>query len=70
MLGPSFRITKQRGQLMPYDPPLSDEDAAVKSAWIMATTHPSAVLRVPPESRDGAYNALVADLKVAASALA
>jgi uracil-DNA glycosylase len=70
MLGPSFRITKQRGQLMPYDPPLSEEDAAVKAAWIMATPHPSAVLRVPDESREAAYRALVDDLKVAASALA
>jgi uracil-DNA glycosylase len=70
MLGPSFRITRQRGQLMPYDPPLGDEDAAVKSVWIMATTHPSAVLRVPDESRESAYQALVDDLKVAASALA
>jgi uracil-DNA glycosylase len=70
MLGSSFRITKQRGQLMPYDPPLGEEDAAVKSMWIMATAHPSAVLRVPEGSRDDAYNALVADLKIAASALA
>ncbi len=70
LLGPSFRITRQRGQLMPYDPPTAEEDAAVKSAWIMATTHPSAVLRVPDESRAEAYDALVADLRVAAGALA
>jgi uracil-DNA glycosylase len=70
MLGATFRITRQRGQLMPYDPPLGEEDAAVKSAWIMATTHPSAVLRVPAESRAQAYDALVADLRIAASALA
>ena len=70
MLGSSFRITRQRGQLIPYDPPLGEEDAAVKAGWIMATAHPSAVLRVPEESREDAYNALVADLKVAATALA
>jgi uracil-DNA glycosylase len=70
MLGSSFRITRQRGQLMPYEPPLDEEDAAVKSVWIMATTHPSAVLRVPEEARDEAYAALVADLKVGAGALA
>jgi uracil-DNA glycosylase family protein len=73
MLGPAFRITRQRGTLMPYDPPTGptgEEDAAVKSAWIMATAHPSAVLRTPDESRDEAYGALVADLRVAARALA
>lgn len=70
MLGSSFRITRQRGQLMPYDPPLGNEDAAVKSVWIMATTHPSAVLRVPDDARAQAYDALVADLKVGAAALA
>jgi len=80
MLGNSFRITKQRGQLMPLDPTTvvggegslfdETEDAAVQSAWIMATTHPSAVLRVPGDQRDAAYGALVADLKVGAEALA
>ena len=40
------------------------------SAWIMATAHPSAVLRVPGDQREAAYDALVADLKVGAEALA
>jgi DNA polymerase len=70
LLGSTFRVTRQRGQLMPFDPPSKDEDAGVKSAWIMATTHPSAVLRMPDESRAEAYDALVADLRVAARALA
>ena len=78
MLGSSFRITKQRGQLMPFEPAGGeegtlfgdDEDAGVKSAWIMATTHPSAVLRVPGDQREAAYAALVADLRVGAEALA
>ncbi|MFL6127977.1 MAG: UdgX family uracil-DNA binding protein [Mycobacteriales bacterium] len=80
MLGSGFRITKQRGQLMPLDPPPSvggdgslfgeAEDAAVQSAWIMATTHPSAVLRAQDDARAAAYDALVADLKIGAEALA
>jgi uracil-DNA glycosylase len=70
LLGPSFRITKQRGQLLPFESTLLDEDAAVKATWIMATTHPSAVLRVPDADRAAAYDALVADLKVAAKTLA
>ena len=69
MLGSSFRITKQRGQLMPFQGLVEDEDAGVHSAWIMATTHPSAVLRVPDEQRAEAYQALVADLRVGAQAL-
>ncbi len=70
LLGPSFRITKQRGQLMPYDTPSSAEDGGVHAGWIVATTHPSAVLRVPDEEREEAYQALVADLRVGAQALA
>jgi DNA polymerase len=78
MLGNQFRITKQRGQIMPLDPPdaggagtlFESEDAAVHSAWIMATAHPSAVLRVPDEGRQAAYDALVADLRVGAEVLA
>ena len=37
---------------------------------MLATTHPSAVLRTPDESRAEAYDALVADLAVVAHALA
>jgi uracil-DNA glycosylase len=70
LLGPSFRITKQRGQLMPFESPADGEDAAVHSAWLVATTHPSAVLRVPGDQRAAAYDALVADLRVGAQALA
>lgn len=69
LLGADFRITKQRGRLMPFDPPTAEEDAAVTSVWILATMHPSAVLRVPGDDRDAAYNALVADLRVAAGVL-
>ena len=36
----------------------------------MATTHPSAVLRVPDGERQAAYDALVADLRTGAAALA
>ena len=36
--------------------------------WMLATTHPSAVLRVPDEGRAAAYDALVTDLTVARGA--
>ena len=49
-------------------------DAAVATApaqtWMLATTHPSAILRTPDEGRAAAYDALVADLAVVAHALA
>ena len=46
-----------------------DEDAPAQT-WMLATTHPSAVLRTPDEGRAAAYDALVADLAVVAHALA
>jgi len=60
MLGKDFRITKSRGQI------LRDTEWA---PWIMATVHPSAILRTSSEDRDAAYNAFVADLQIAASAM-
>jgi uracil-DNA glycosylase len=81
LISPSFRITRDHGQLMPWTPPGvraaemslpeadQDEDAAHQT-WILATTHPSAILRTPDEARDAAYDALVADLRVVARALA
>jgi uracil-DNA glycosylase len=66
MLGPSFRVTKQRGVLIPL-PPRLDEEETRHAAFLVATIHPSAVLRA--DDRDAAYAGLVSDLKVAAEAL-
>jgi uracil-DNA glycosylase len=65
MLGPGFRVTRQRGRLIPR-PPIDDETAR-KNACYVATVHPSAVLRA--DDRDSAYAGLVADLRVAAEVL-
>jgi uracil-DNA glycosylase family protein len=84
LISPSFRITRDRGRLMPWTPPgvaradagedyAAAEDAdeeAPAQTWMLATTHPSAILRTPDESRAAAYDALVADLTVVAHALA
>jgi len=79
LISPSFRITKERGQLLPWTPPgadtlfaapADDEEDAPHQTWMLATTHPSAILRTPDEARAAAYDALVADLKVVAHALA
>lgn len=61
LLGSSFRVTKQRGTLMP--------GPAGSGAQLIATIHPSAVLRGDDEQRDVMFDGLVADLRVAASAL-
>ena len=76
LISPSFRITKDRGQLIPWslhgpvESENDEEEEAPHQTWMLATTHPSAVLRTPDESRAAAYDALVADLKVVAHALA
>ena len=79
LISPSFRITKERGQLLPWTPPgadtlfaaaADDDEDAPHQTWMLATTHPSAILRTPDEARPAAYDALVADLRVVAHALA
>lgn len=56
LLGPAFRVTQQRGRVLP-------------GAWaeaILATVHPSSILRMPDhESRDRAFHEFVSDLTVA-----
>jgi DNA polymerase len=60
LLGPDFRLMKQRGQFLqtPWAPKL------------LATFHPSAVLRAEDETgKERVYRTLVADLKLVAGAL-
>jgi uracil-DNA glycosylase family protein len=66
MLGPSFRVTKQRGMLIPM-PERLDEETTRHATFLVATIHPSAVLRA--DDRDAVYAGFVGDLKVAAEAL-
>jgi len=62
LLGNDFRVTKQRGEVM--------ERTTTKGVKrFVATIHPSAVLRVPADDREAAYQGLVADLRVAVAAL-
>jgi DNA polymerase len=74
LFGPSFRVTKTRGVLLPWPDSAKDPDTFAKAedgsaigAFAMATIHPSAVLRA--DDRQAAYDGLVSDLKVAAGAL-
>jgi uracil-DNA glycosylase len=63
MLGANFRVTRQRGQTFPFPP----STATAGPPWIMATIHPSAVLRA--DDSELAYGGLVADLRIAAGLL-
>ena len=68
LLGPSFRVTRSRGQLMPWPGSAQrPEDFPVDEIQALATIHPSAVLRA--DDRDAAYGGLVDDLKVARGAV-
>jgi DNA polymerase len=60
ILGSAFRVTRDRGRVLDWPGP----------ARLIATIHPSAVLRAPDaEGRAAALDGLVADLRVAAGVL-
>ncbi|WP_435746779.1 UdgX family uracil-DNA binding protein [Nocardioides sp. SYSU DS0663] len=63
--GSSFRVGKSRGRLGEWPERIPTEHPP---RWVLTTTHPAAVLRA--DDRDAAYDALLADLRVAADALA
>ena len=70
MLGASFKLMKQRGQFISSHVAPRLPTVALAEVGVVATIHPSAVLRAPDtEGRRAAYEMLVADLKVVAKAL-
>lgn len=66
LFGSSFRVGKQRGLALPL-PAL--DGSGEGEGTLVATIHPSAVLRADDEERAAMYAGLVADLKVAARLL-
>jgi uracil-DNA glycosylase len=61
LLGKSFRVTRQRGEAI---------DAEPLAEWIVATIHPSSILRQrDDDARHAEREAFVADLKVVAGLL-
>ncbi|MDG4785766.1 UdgX family uracil-DNA binding protein [Micromonospora sp. WMMD1102] len=80
LLGPSFRVTQSRGVILPWPESAqrpqdfakvpvgpTGQQESVAPTRLVATIHPSAVLRA--DDRDAAYAGLVADLLVVAGAL-
>ena len=60
LLGPQFRVTKQRGEFI----------ASTLAPYLMATVHPSSILRAPDdETRQLEYRRFVDDLKKLARVL-
>jgi uracil-DNA glycosylase family protein len=59
LLGRQFRVTRERGR--PIESDLAEQ--------VIATVHPSSILRGDPETREHEYAALVEDLKVVAGFL-
>jgi uracil-DNA glycosylase len=66
LFGSSFRVTRQRGTAIAWCSP-GPPGRPEREVTVVPTIHPSAVLRA--DDRDDAYAGLVADLRVAASAL-
>ena len=56
LLGPSFKITAHRGEVLDWE-----------GHKLVPTVHPSSILRGPVEARDEALAALVKDLEVVAA---
>ena len=63
LLGTTFRVTQQRGQVLELATPIGVRRA-------LATLHPSAVIRAAAEDRSAAFAGLVADLRTARKAVA
>jgi DNA polymerase len=61
LLGSTFRVTKQRGQVLELATPVGIRP-------VLATVHPSAVLRATAEERNEAFAGLVSDLRTAREA--
>jgi uracil-DNA glycosylase len=59
LIGREFRVSRQRGEFI--ESPLAER--------VMATVHPSSVLRTDPEEREAAMKALVEDLRKVAEEL-
>lgn len=69
LLGSAFRLTAHRGEILDWPPvtgPFAESDTLLQ--FVVATLHPSAVLRAQGEDRDTMFAGLVDDLRRASQA--
>ena len=59
LLGPQFRVSKQRGQFI----------ESTLAPYVVATVHPSSILRAPDETRRDEKRKFIDDLKTVARVL-
>lgn len=62
LLGAGFRVTQQRGKVLELQTPVGERR-------VLATVHPSSVIRATGEDREVAYGGFVDDLRIAAGAI-
>ncbi len=65
LLGNDFRLTAHRGEVLR----LTEKSDETADPAVVATLHPSAVLRGPAEAREDALASLISDLRFAADLL-
>jgi uracil-DNA glycosylase len=65
LLGRQFRVTQHRGEVLES----GLAEAVVVAEAVVATVHPSSILRGPPEDRQTNLAAFVNDLKVVTALL-
>lgn len=70
LLGTAFRVSARRGELLAAPTQVAEAVAPGPPPAIVATVHPSAVLRDRGDLHDAAYEAFVDDLRVARTASA
>ena len=68
LMGNDFRVTTHRGEALRL-PELDGIPATARDAAVVATIHPSAVLRGPSDAREESFRSLVADLRLAGELL-
>jgi DNA polymerase len=69
LMGNDFRLTAHRGEVLRL-PPVTEPTALDIDPAVVATVHPSSVLRGPSENRQQAFDALTDDLRVVARLMA
>ncbi len=68
LLGSAFRLSRHRGEVLGWPPAAGTfADSRLPIAGVVATNHPSAVLRAQGADRATMYDALVSDLRLAAA---